>query len=1518
MSDKLLYSDIFDFSDESELEKGRVAIDAFEKQYSQLSKNLIQEAARIGIAQRKAVQEFQAYEKVIRGINTATEAGQSAAKKVASDVDKQAASFRGLRTAQKGVEASNKSVEGSLNSLRQKLKEQRAEFTALSESADPAKLRALAVQINETRIRAEQLENATRGVNSIFTAAKGSYNALTTENRKLSLELKNLAGTQLENGQRTQESIARETELKKRIAANTAQLKSYDAQLNQHFRNVGNYADSIIQAVNALNSQKAALVQQEAALKRQQAAVKGDIALQDKLQAELTETRSKLSEVNTSLAKYGQGAATTGQQVKASFAQAGNSLKSFAATMAIATFGIAALVAGFSKVFTANAEYSDQLASVRKTTGFTADEIENLADNLKKLDTRTDFKALVDLARVGGQLGIAKEDIEGFTRALDVASVALSDDFSGGAEQIATEIGKINAIFKNSKEIGIEQSILNIGSAVNELGAAGVATAPFITDFAQRVGQAASNAGLGLDKVLGLGAAFEELGFSAEVAGTATNRLLGGLAGNSSKFFAIAKLADANLTLKEFKGLINNDVSKALKLFLTGLNNGGAATTDFAVLVQSLGLKSGGAVNALTALAKNTQLVAQSQEIANKQLREGTSLAAEAELKNNTLGASWDKLKNSVSNALTGGATGNFFKRIIDGTRELIEGRRLLYGELLGVDTKIADKKPVDDYGESIASTALSMKYAAQETERLYAKYVRLRDIAKPTAAEQAKLQEAIAELRLKVGESAVTLNAETKQYDVNTASIEKNISKKRADAQQSARTLAKRVQSLTTEIDSSRALETALKDQLAAQERLLKAKGIDPANLKQLENELKLRKAIADNGGSQNRIVGGRIATRNPKVSDTQLDALSGSRNLVDARNDALSKIAAANKKAGEAEATRKRILENLSIAGFDQNRVNELLVESTKDNVEANLDDANTLKEQAKAAKEAAAAAKELAKSQSELAQSQFELNKFRAENKEKTFERQAGNVANDEEFRTQAAQKAADQRRLIADLEQNENIRRAQENAKDLINGDSILAVNRQLISEQYAARIKEIERDLSKEELEIHNQTANALAEVDKFRLETENNALQRIYENELINYSDRRQAAEQLAKNQVLLASLAYDAEVRGAQGSTEKIKLAYDKLSEELAQIELRTKSFDATQANDALGQEKRGQDMGLESQRADFLALGIFDQEQYEQGKRDVENKYLKQRFENLKLDKDTLKQGLDEELAYYKKINDEKIESDKNAAQKRQEILEAGLDLAGQVGAGLFDIAAQRTQNELDALTRQKESELAVVGDNDKARSKIEADFEARQAKLRRKQAIQQRAAALFEIAINTGIAVSKAVAESPLTFGLPWSAFALANGLIQAGLVLAKPLPQFFKGTESSPEGLAQVAERGPEMIEKNGRVSIVERPSVVYLQRGSKVYTAEETKRKVKQFEASSTTRSLAESYQRGERMIVETQAQINSKGIAAAMASYLGPEFENLGQIIKKKEFTARISGGQESRNQELKKYFTRR
>ncbi|MGV3560763.1 phage tail tape measure protein [Larkinella arboricola] len=253
-------------------------------------------------------------------------------------------------------------------------------------------------------------------------------------------------------------------------------------------------------------------------------------------------------------------------------------------------------------------QLSDMMGGVGKATGLSTGEVEQLASALDKIDTRTKKEDLMTIAQVGGQLGIANDELLGFVESVDKAVVALGDEFTGGAEQAAKEIGALQKLFKETKDMKAGEAINDIGSALNELGAAGSATAPVVADFTQRMGQL-GDLSPQITQTMGLGAAFQELGLTAEIAsGGLTNILLG--AAKATGLFA----QQLNMTEAEFKDLINTNPNEFLLKLAESLR--GLPADLVTKRLDDLGIKSQEATKVMSLLKDQTDMVRQKQEIA--------------------------------------------------------------------------------------------------------------------------------------------------------------------------------------------------------------------------------------------------------------------------------------------------------------------------------------------------------------------------------------------------------------------------------------------------------------------------------------------------------------------------------------------------------------------------------------------------------------------------------------------------------------------------------------------------------------------------------------------------------------------------------------------------------------------------------------------------------------------------------------------------------------------------------------
>lgn len=366
--------------------------------------------------------------------------------------------------------------------------------------------------------------------------------------------------------------------------------------------------------------------------------------------------------------------------------------------------GLAFLGLGFSKAV----EIQSAMADVQKSANLTSGEVGGLRDEILQLSktTSTSNIELIGIAKIGGAINVAKDDLLAFTMAIDKVSVALGDEFSGGAEEVSTKLGTLRNLFKDTSGISYSDAMIKIGSAINTLGASGTATGPEVAEFANRIGQL-GNMGPSITQTLGLGAAMQELGLSAEISsGGLTNIFL--TAGNKSKVFA-KQLGLSEIAFKNLYKASPNDMLLKLAGSFKKIADDPVA---LAKKMDELGLGSQEAIKVMSLLATKTDMVGEKQRIAaeefGKATKESGSIIDEYNIKNNTLEAIFGKAKNtfeafttSIWNANLGGI-GVLFQNLLTWVSQIDFtqfGNAINSIDWVGVSTAIGDvaKKMGDD-----------------------------------------------------------------------------------------------------------------------------------------------------------------------------------------------------------------------------------------------------------------------------------------------------------------------------------------------------------------------------------------------------------------------------------------------------------------------------------------------------------------------------------------------------------------------------------------------------------------------------------------------------------------------------------------------------------------------------------------------------------------------------------------------------------------------------------------------------
>ena len=301
---------------------------------------------------------------------------------------------------------------------------------------------------------------------------------------------------------------------------------------------------------------------------------------------------------------------------------------------------------------------SDAMADVRKTTGLALDEVKNLWDAFDEMDTRTSKMDRLKIAEVGGRLGVPKEELESFVKEVDKAYVALGDSFEGGLENVVDSLGKIKGLFNDTKGKDYATAINEVGSALNELAAAGTASEGNISDFALRVGALPDSVKPSASAVLGLGAAFEESGIDSQIAASGFSNFIK-VAGENIGDFA----KSMQISVEEAKKLYNEKPEEFFLRFAKGMK--GVEGTQAIKIFDSLKINSLEVQKAVGAAANRTEEFSEALKRSKNAMEDANSLNKEFAVKNNNSAAIVDKLKNAFDDLFTKSNILNFFDGLI-------------------------------------------------------------------------------------------------------------------------------------------------------------------------------------------------------------------------------------------------------------------------------------------------------------------------------------------------------------------------------------------------------------------------------------------------------------------------------------------------------------------------------------------------------------------------------------------------------------------------------------------------------------------------------------------------------------------------------------------------------------------------------------------------------------------------------------------------------------------------------------
>ncbi|KAA6347955.1 hypothetical protein EZS27_004590 [termite gut metagenome] len=283
------------------------------------------------------------------------------------------------------------------------------------------------------------------------------------------------------------------------------------------------------------------------------------------------------------------------------------------------------------------AKLEETEAGVRKYTGMTRQEVKELGEEFKKMDTRTARERLNELAADAGRLGIqGKKDLLEFADAANVINVSLGEDLG---EDAVKNIGKLAQMFGDDKRVGLRGAMLSTASAINEVAQNSSASEQYLVDFTARVAGTGKQAGISQAQIMGFASTLDQDMQQVEMSATALQTVI------MKVYQAPAKFAKyAGRDVKEFTNLLKTDANSAILQLLENIKQAGGLS-ETAPLFKEMKLDGARAAGVLNTLAANVDKIRVEQERATQAYKEGTSVINEYNIQNNTLQGQIEKAK---------------------------------------------------------------------------------------------------------------------------------------------------------------------------------------------------------------------------------------------------------------------------------------------------------------------------------------------------------------------------------------------------------------------------------------------------------------------------------------------------------------------------------------------------------------------------------------------------------------------------------------------------------------------------------------------------------------------------------------------------------------------------------------------------------------------------------------------------------------------------------------------------------
>lgn len=329
------------------------------------------------------------------------------------------------------------------------------------------------------------------------------------------------------------------------------------------------------------------------------------------------------------------------------------------------------MVAGAGLAIKAATDLDTAFTNVKKTVDMDAEALEELKQGAIELSKVQPVSAedILNAEALGGQLGIANENLEDFARVVSGLDIATDMELEQAAMNLA-QFANITSMSQADME--------RYGSAIVDLGNNMATTESQISDMAMRVAAAGHQVGMSEADILGLSAALTSMGISAEAGGTAISTIMSQIDKDvATGSEGLATWAEtAGMSAEEFAAAWRGDPVQALSDVLSGLDQATESGGNMSVMLEDLGISSLRQTDVMKRLAGNSEQLADAVGLANTAWEENAALQAEVDNRNDSLASKFEVLKNRAHAAAVevGEPLADALLDAIDAAEPLIKG----------------------------------------------------------------------------------------------------------------------------------------------------------------------------------------------------------------------------------------------------------------------------------------------------------------------------------------------------------------------------------------------------------------------------------------------------------------------------------------------------------------------------------------------------------------------------------------------------------------------------------------------------------------------------------------------------------------------------------------------------------------------------------------------------------------------------------------------------------------------------